>query len=142
MSKSTNWELRSISRTSHDTYRRLRAQDKKCGPTRAIDGDIFELLNSRSVSMWRQRRQRYRGPGSVGNRFLAWRMIHFVLLGRLPPRRCLDAGTGELQYLLYSDKIRRPSACWLEEVGVRLEMGVKSPSSEVCKVTEQFLLTL
>lgn len=38
-------------------------------------------------------------------------MIHFVLLGRLPPRRCLDAGTAEPQYLLYSDKIRRAGAC-------------------------------
>lgn len=56
-----------------------------------------------------EERQRDRGPGSVGNRFLAWRMIHFVLLGRLPPR-CLDAGTAEPQYLLYSNKIRRARA--------------------------------
>lgn len=49
-------------------------------------------------------------------------MIHFVLLGRLPPRRCLDAGTAELQYLLYSDKIRRAGAC----AGGRATSG-KSP---------------
>lgn len=51
-------------------------------------------------------------------------MIHFVLLGRLPPRRCLDAGTAEPQYLLYSDKIRRAGAC----AGGRATSG-KSPRS-------------
>lgn len=64
-------------------------------------------------------------------------MIHFVLLGRLPPRRCLDAGTAEPQYLLYSDKIRRAGAC----AGGRATSG-KSPRSAESQSSVSFSSSL